>query len=269
MEQLTGGTSSHQDTGYFAVSRRPLHVLVFLLPLIIFYELGSLGLLGSENRAVAIRAERMLELLFDTFGLTAVHLPAIAIVVVLTIAHLASKDNWRLRLPVLAGMLFESIIWTLPLLILGQIVMRLFGAPSQPLLENAAAAGIDGHALASTSLPVMSRLTVSIGAGLYEELLFRMVGIALVHFVLHDLIGMKKTPAAIISIIVSAIAFAFYHDLSAPDGSIDMPRAALFVFAGLVFAVLYLVRGFGVAVGTHAAYDIAVLVILPALSADA
>lgn len=266
MEQLTGGPNDPKADHYFACSRRPLHVLIFLLPLIIFYELGSLGLLGNDNRVGAIRAERMLELLFDTFGLTAVHLPAIAIVVVLAIAHLASQDNWRIRLPVLGGMLLESIIWTLPLLILGQIVMRLFGAPGQPLVESAAAAGVDGHTLAS--IPLMSRLTVSIGAGLYEELLFRMVGIALVHFVLHDLIGMKKNPAAVGAIVVSAVVFALYHDLS-PAGSFDLARAALFVFAGLVFGVLYLVRGFGIAVGTHAAYDIAVLVILPALATEA
>jgi membrane protease YdiL (CAAX protease family) len=61
---------------------------------------------------------------------------------------------------------------------------------------------------------------------------------------------------------MSSLAFAAVHHLG-PSGETYQGFVFLFrTLAGLYFAVLYQARGFGVAVGTHACYDILVGVVL-------
>jgi membrane protease YdiL (CAAX protease family) len=103
---------------------------------------------------------------------------------------------------------------------------------------------------------------LSIGAGIYEELLFRMVAIALVHFVLVDVFRFSHRFGAVSAILLSALAFTLYHGVIG-DGEtgVQWTSAVFFFISGLYFAGLFVVRGFGIAVGVHAAYDILVTVL--------
>ena len=62
--------------------------------------------------------------------------------------------------------------------------------------------------------------------------------------------------------ILAALAFAIYHDEVVVAGAIRWPLLATYFAAGVYLGVLYLWRGFGIAVGVHAVYDIVVLVFL-------
>ncbi|HBS29059.1 MAG TPA: hypothetical protein DEB06_06325, partial [Phycisphaerales bacterium] len=148
---------------------------------------------------------------------------------------------------------------TVPLLVLGQVVYRLFdtggGGVGVGLVETA---GADAPAALSKG----ALATIAVGAGLYEELLFRMVGIALAHVILADLLGMRDFAARAVAVVISAAAFAAYHDIAGPAG-FDLGRAAIYFFAGVYFGAVYVLRGFGIVVAVHALYDLAVLVVLP------
>ncbi|MBL8746851.1 MAG: CPBP family intramembrane metalloprotease, partial [Phycisphaerae bacterium] len=233
----------------------------FLLPLVAAYEFGSAYFLAGDQAGAArtIRAERLLSSCFEIFGVGGLYLPGLLLLVVLLIWHLLTRDRWRIRPAVPAWMTIESIFWTMPLLVIGQMVFRLFQSPPQ-LVAPALAGGTDS-ALGSLSTP--ARATIAVGAGLYEELLFRLVGIALVHAVAADLLRIKDGPAKAIAIFISAAAFAFYHDVMMPTGGIDPARLAIFTLAGLYFGTIFVLRGFGIVVAVHALYDLAVLVLLP------
>jgi membrane protease YdiL (CAAX protease family) len=112
-------------------------------------------------------------------------------------------------------------------------------------------------------MSVAERATIAVGAGLYEELLFRMLMIAGVHLVAADLLGMKDKWARLLAVVCSAAAFAWYHDVILPTGGIDWARLMIFFLAGLYFGGIYVIRGFGIVVATHALYDLAVLILLP------
>src|SRR5690606_11890820 len=102
------------------------------------------------------------------------YLPAIVMVVVLLVWHVLRRDRWRLELPVLGAMALEAVAWTPPLVVLALVV--------QPALTDAVAAVAGAGPAAGASLTELSRearATIAVGAGLYEELLFRMVGVAL------------------------------------------------------------------------------------------
>jgi hypothetical protein len=232
-------------------------VLVFLLPLLIAYEVGSaLYLFDPVAGGETIRAHEQLSRVLGAFGASSVFLPGILLVVVLLAWHILSKDPWRLRPAVLGGMGIESVLWTLPLLVLGAMVQRV----SNESLAAGAAATVGEGGIAHA--PMMAKLTLAVGAGLYEELLFRLFGIAAVHFVLADLLRMKPRPAMVFAVLLSAVAFALYHDASffsgGGFGGLDAQRFAFLTLAGLYLGGIFVFRGFGIVVAAHALYDIVV-----------
>jgi membrane protease YdiL (CAAX protease family) len=104
------------------------------------------------------------------------------------------------------------------------------------------------------------------GAGLYEEMLFRLVIITAIHFVAADLLRLPDLPAKILAVLVSAVLFALHHDTALATGGIDRPLFAFYLLAGIYFGVLFLGRGLGIAIGVHACYDLLVLVVMPGIN---
>ncbi|MFG0330236.1 MAG: CPBP family intramembrane glutamic endopeptidase [Phycisphaerales bacterium] len=251
---------------YLELSHRPLQILLFLLPLVVFYELGLwFEIPGDDSgRIIDISAHRMLEDLYAAFDVSGLYLPGITIVVILLIWHVLSRHRWELHLGVPALMLLEAAALALPLIVIDQLLRRL-DAFDGGLAAATALLGPSGIPQI-TELSWQARVTLSVGAGLYEELVFRMALMAAVHALLVDLLGISNRRGAVVSILVSALAFTAYHDLTTAAGGFDLPRALFLFVAGLYFAFVYATRGFGVVVGAHVVYDILATVALPALA---
>ncbi len=243
--------------GYARLSTRPLHVLVFLLPLIVVYEIGSALYLADSGHGLVetIAAHKTLARFFEAFGSATWFLPGIALVVVLVTWHVLERDRWHVQPGVLAGMLIESFLWTLPLLVFGVLLKS--GDAARPAMDVTSGAG---GPLAQ--LGWQAKITLSIGAGLYEELLFRLILIAAAHFVLVDLLRLRNVTGGILAAVISAAAFTLYHDLSGPGGGVDLQLAFFYAAAGLYFASVFVLRGFGIVVAVHAIYDVVVLVLV-------
>jgi hypothetical protein len=241
---------------YWIAAKRPLPILVFLLPLIIAYELGLVVLLRSEQGVLTNQAHEQLLRFFDMFGLSAataagaLHLGGVAIIVVLLAWHLLNRDPWKFEGHTIAFMALESIVLTIPLLVLAQIIAR---TASQPIDVTAWTGAPASGQLAALS--PWARITVSVGAGLYEELIFRMLLIALIHTLLVDMGKASHGLGVAIAVVVSAAAFTAYHPLAEPDGSVSWQRLIFFFLAGLYFGGVYAARGFGIVVAVHAFYD--------------
>ena len=236
----------------------PLYSLVFILPVIAAFELG---LLLYPELVHDIRARRILSLTIESLGAPALYAAPILILAVLLAAHILRKDPWSIRPPTLARMTAESIALAIPLFIIGQIAALLLSVGNST--AQPAANALNHIAAQTTTTPppdaaqsLFQDIAHACGAGLYEEFVFRFAAIATLHFVAHDLCGMKKTHAAAAALVLSSLAFALYHDLQAPDGSFLAGRAAFLFLAGLYFGAVYLLRGFGIAVAAHAVYDI-------------
>lgn len=232
---------------YFDASKKPLQILVFLLPLVIAYEIGLAFFLPTdEGVVITVKAHQTLLGFFDTFGISAaggLYLGGAALVIVLFIWHILTKDKWKIDVSAWGLMVAESIVLTIPLIVLAQILPSSAGSEDVPL--NLAMAGSELE-----TLSIWSKFTISVGAGLYEELLFRMLLIAVIHTLLVDVVKINASSGATIAVIISAIAFTIYHPL---DGTGSM---AFYFLAGLYFGSVYVVRGFGIVVGVHAIYDI-------------
>ena len=246
------------EHSYWSTSRKPLQILAFLAPLIVLYELGLAMFLRSQQGVLTNKAHETLLLFFDTFGLTAtggLYLGGAAIIVVLIVWHLLAHDPWRIDPATPALMAAESLGLTIPLLVLGLLIGGSTTAAGVP-----AATPTPPPDLADMS--IWARLSISIGAGLYEELLFRMMLIAVLHTLLVDVGKMSSAVGATIAVVVSAAAFTGYHPLRDTAGSVSWRRVTFYFLAGLYFGVVYVARGFGIVVGTHAFYDILVVSML-------
>ncbi len=250
---------------YLDMSQRPLQVLIFLLPLLILYELGTVLFLDSDGMREIVRARLMLTQLLDSFGAVGFHLPPILLSVVLLCWHAVYKPRPEypkssFRGDVMIGMGLESFLWAVALVVIGSILANGLGTSLLPFAQTGAPAGEAGS---PTELGLMARLTLSIGAGLYEELVFRWMLIALVHFVMADLLRTGEHWAYGVAIALSAIAFAFYHNVRVgPGAELSVPLLLTYAMGGAYFAVLFVLRGFGIAVATHAIYDVIALAVL-------
>jgi membrane protease YdiL (CAAX protease family) len=101
---------------------------------------------------------------------------------------------------------------------------------------------------------------LALGAGVYEELLFRVLLVSAIAFLARRVFRWRPVVATVLAVVLSALIFAAFHYIG-PYG--DPLRVDSFVFrfiGGLAFSVLYVTRGFGVTAWTHSLYDLLVLV---------
>jgi hypothetical protein len=236
----------HQPAGYWAAARQPLQILAFLLPLIVVYEL-CLALLMSRGMPTIVAHEQLLRVFAglgvgETGGL---FMGGIVIIVVLLVWHVLARLPWHVSLPYVGGMALESTLLAMPAIVLGSLITG-----------HVAAAGADVASI--HDLDLLSKLAVSIGAGLYEELVFRMILIAALHTLLVDVAKMPNGAGTAVAVAISAAAFTLYHPLEAAGGGVSMRRVVTYAVLGVYFGVVYLARGFGIVVGVHATYDVIV-----------
>lgn len=247
---------------YWQRSRQPLQGLFFLLPMIVLYELGTLVYATDHANGVIrfIYARSLLSDFFELLGATGYYLPGLIVGIVLLSWHLVRGDPWRMEPRLYLSMWIEAVILALPLLVYALVLFR---QPSQQ------AVGVDRvvawlENLVSLRLAAgpdqwQTQLVFSIGAGIYEELLFRLIGIALLHLLLVDVLALPHRLGAAMAVFLSALAFALYH--FSENNPFALTKCLFYVGAGIYFAAVYVIRGFGIVAGTHAVYDVIVVVL--------
>src|SRR4051812_39039736 len=109
----SAGAALGRGSSYWRESELPLPSLLFLLPLIVIYEVGtryftSGALAGREEQVIAFT---LLSRFFSLFGAHGRHLPALAVIVILLAWHIARRDRWHVTGQTLCGMALESATW--------------------------------------------------------------------------------------------------------------------------------------------------------------
>ena len=259
---VLGPERRHGVTSYWDRSQWPIHALYFLSPLLVVYTLGTLGLDGlrgdDADRLPPIYAEKLLSRLFALVNLDHTWMPALLVVVLLVVFHVLRRDPWRPELKLYPLMLGESILYALPLFLLSTAAAAAMGSTAQAVAASSPGAAV---VLASGfgdqglgGIGWSAGLLLAIGAGIYEELMFRVLVITGLHVLFRDVLAFPVRTANWIAIVGAAVLFAAYH--FAGGGGWHVPLFVFYAVAGLYFGVIYATRGFGVVVATHAVYDI-------------
>jgi len=220
--------------------------------LIIYQVLAALAPVGPGGMSVRNGADVILQSVF--VWLAGAWGPRLFMVCLIGVgAWLIARDvrrNRGVNPAVLGGMLLESVCLALVFgLVVGSLTAALLGTPPPPMMVGDL----------QEKLGKWTMLMLSIGAGIYEELLFRVVLVGLIAWGASKLLGWRPLVAGTAATILGALIFSAFHYIG-PFG--DRFEVYSFVFrtiAGLFFSGLYLLRGFGITAWTHALYDVFLL----------
>jgi membrane protease YdiL (CAAX protease family) len=104
-------------------------------------------------------------------------------------------------------------------------------------------------------LGLASQVMISLGAGLYEELLFRVGLVGALAWLARRLLG-SPVAAGAAAVVAGALVFSAFHYVGPHGDSLELGSFAFRAVAGVLFSTLYLLRGFGITAWTHALYDL-------------
>ncbi len=201
--------------------------LVLVFPLLLAYEIGVL-FVGRVNGADPITRH-----IYEAGGRVA-YLIVHAAIAVGFLLWIRRSGRWStLRLAIVGPLVLEAMIYALTLgAVVGLLVDRLLGL------------GLGGGIISA------------LGAGVYEELVFRL---ALISGMLALLGRIADRRLAItLALIASSILFAAAHHVGM-HGEPWVARAFAFrCFAGLAFGLIFWFRSLAHAVYAHALYDLLV-----------
>jgi hypothetical protein len=107
---------------------------------------------------------------------------------------------------------------------------------------------------------VIGNIVASAGAGVHEELIFRLGAFA-GGGALLKLLGLGHKSSMIIAGVVSSLAFSAVHHLGAAGDPWQLDTFVFRALAGGAFATIFYFRSFAHAVWTHALYDMYVMIV--------
>ena len=217
-----------------------------------FYELGVLST-QVLNGADFLTGALLTWLGFDGFLLVQAGL-----LLLLLWALVVLRRRQRFSLVSLIPTILESTLYALTMGSLISLVMV-------DLLEIDPRLSLDAVNVAASQLEtvnVFTQIVLAVGAGVYEEVVFRLLLLGGMMFLLMRALLMRRWSAWVIATVISSLLFALAHHVG-PFG--EPLRWGAFVYrslAGLTFGLIYTLRGLAVTVYTHTFYDLYVLLVL-------
>lgn len=239
---------------YFSFTLKPSYNFIFGGVLLVLYEVAML-LLPDGGMPVRNAVDSLFDQLLNL--IPSGTLLVSSVLLLAGVAFLVSdlRKGVTLRPSYFGAMGLESAVWAALIFFnLGWLVSQL--VPVQSMLSASVAA----QAGQAPKLSLAHEIGLSLGAGFYEELFFRLALVYLLIFGAY-LIGMnhKATGVRLGVLAVSAILFSIAHFDFVVGGMGDAFAFYPFIFRtafGLLMSFLLMYRGFGIAAWTHALYDV-------------
>ena len=225
---------------YHEHSRTLALSLVLVIPLLVAYEVGIALLHSPVGSGAGMQVRMLFDLAFGTRS-ALVFNGAILLGLIGAFVYLRLKSD--VRLDVLPVLVLESTVYAF---VLGYGVSAL---TSQLPLGGYVGGGTESVAL---------RLVLSIGAGVYEEIVFRLVLMGAFYVVAMTFFPSGGAIVSPLIVLASAVIFSACHHVgmgSEPFAAYDFLYRFFF---GVALGAVYIYRGLGTAVYTHAIYDILV-----------
>ena len=236
---------------YWSSTRRPLPSLVFVIPLMLAYEIGVIWHTGASPAALRTGADAWMRSALGTLGLTDQWLPPLLLTVVLLSWQVMSPRDWRFSPSILGGMVIESLILAIALVGLSRLMDLGFSLleehPTRLLAVGSSSSRADlGSLIGFLGAGSLRGSAVPSGAG---SPLVRGVATSANPAGSGQCAGGDR---------LGGLLFSLAHHAGTPGETFTWFAFVFRWMAGVFFAWVFVIRGFGVAVGTHTAYDILV-----------
>jgi hypothetical protein len=229
----------HAQPTYFQLSRSPHYSLVFAIPLLIAYEGFALFLNHSDLYGIRNSADVFLKLFLAYIGIHGFFGFGAAMIVALILFRVIGGGGrlGSIHLSVLLWMLAESLVYSLVFGAMVGALTRLLLAQPLPLSRSA-------------------QILVSLGAGIYEEFVFRVLLLAILVFFLHHLLRLQQAMAYGVAAVLSALLFSTFHYIGPFADPLQFSSFIFRFAAGMILTALYVARGYGITAYTHSIYDL-------------
>jgi hypothetical protein len=210
------------------------------LPIFVIYHLGVM-FLPVRNAADVVTQELVALAHHDRVAYAGLTL---GLGVFYVAVLLALGRGQSLRWQSFAWLALEGIVYAIGMrLVASAVVGELF-----------LAAGVDGR---------FTGFIMSLGAGLYEEVAFRVIlfgfGLRCLRVLVRPSSRLKRHGLSFGWALLCALVFSGWHHVGALGEELDAPVFVFRAVCALVFTLIYVARGFAPVVWTHVVYDLWVL----------
>ncbi len=232
----------NKRTTYWKDTATPFYSFVFTLPLFLIYELGVFAITKNDLMVLRNGADVLMRQVLGSLGMFGMYGFSGAFLIGFMAAFMRQKKalaSTAVRSEYLLRMLGESVLWGCILFLIMSYAPILL---MSPVLGQLVQQGV-----------------LAIGAGLYEEFVFRVVLITGFAAVLGFIFQWERPARRTTAIVLAAALFSGFHFVGEFG---DTPNMFLFMIrfiAGIFLGFLYSFRGFGIAAYTHTIYDLIVL----------
>ena len=227
---------------YWKSTRSPLYSFLFTIPLFLIYEAG-IFLTTTDNMFVLRNgADALMRQILENFGIIGLHGIGAIFLTGFGIIFFIQRKYWRdtkIYGDYLLLMMGESLTWA--------IGLYFFMSNVYVLLMN------------PTGQVLVQQVTLSVGAGIYEELFFRVLLIAGVAAILGFIFQWSDKLKRWMAMTIAAGIFSAFHFIGEYADYFSFNIFLIRFFAGLALGALYFIRGFGITAWAHSLYDLIVL----------
>lgn len=233
---------------YFRLTRSLTYSLIFTAPLLLLYEVGAALLAKQDEGALRNGADVLLRSLLASGGIhgTAAFTGVLLIVALVLIWVERRRRRIPLRAAPFVGMAAESLLYAMFFgTVVGTLTAWMLGGYTRLSAGEGPVSGLSLH----------EGIVLSLGAGVYEELVFRVLLVGGLWGVFRSS-GLGSRQSGAFAAVLAALLFSAFHYVGPYGDPWEVPSFLFRFLAGLAFSVLFLVRGFGITSWTHALYDV-------------
>lgn len=227
---------------YFKISKSPYYSFIFILPLLFIYELGIIFISKSDSIIVRNGADFIMRQTMQYFGVIGLYgfggLLLLGFILTYYL-HIRGENDKEINISYFILMSLESLAYSVGLFYLLSFV--------SPFLMN------------PTGKHITQRVTLALGAGIYEEILFRLFLTTFISQMLFIIFDWNKYITHASSICISAAFFSAFHFLGEYGDFFSIRLFFIRIIAGIALGLLFVTRGLGITIYTHSIYDLIVL----------
>lgn len=227
---------------YFKSTSRLLYSYLISLPLLLLYEALIYLTQPDPQHVVRISVDVWIKSLFAQFGYNTLSITLLVVAILgIVVFYVERKRSYTLRAGYFLGMIGEAAVYAvlLALLISNTVAGLLQLLPAEPV----------------EALSALQKIALSLGAGLYEELFFRVILVSLLVW-LFNFFFQRKWASNLAAAVLAALLFSMAHYTGSLGDAFTVGSFLFRFLFGLALNAIYVLRGFGMAAWTHALYDI-------------
>ncbi len=227
---------------YFSLSKRPLYSFVFTAPLIILYEIGVIAVANDDIYIIRNGADVFLRQILESFGVAGLYGFSGLILIGFISTYFYHRHTWDdlpINRNILITMFIESGLWSILIYFsLAKVMLTLMNP---------------------NGIFMTQQVVLALGAGLYEEFLFRVLLITGLGSLLTLIFQWNDRISKWVGMFISAGIFSMFHFFGAFGDDFHFNLFFIRFVAGIILGTLYIHRGFGITAYAHSIYDLIVL----------